>query len=182
METARRYAAVGGFAAWRAPIMGVGIAAGGLLAGEWSIVGFAVILGLVVDAIDRGTVFEASSRGLIRSAAVGGVLVGPARILPWATIEEIATDWRHPHDSTTLVTHVLTRDHDSMVFSTRMGLGAYWALLHDVTARAPRARRTGLTDQVLAETPSGWRPLSVRRTAVIAAIALVALWIVAGGW
>lgn len=180
MEALHRYRAVGGLAAWRAPLLCGGVAVGGALAGEWTVALGVVLVGLALEAMDTAVVFEVSSRGLARGLAVGGVLVGHARSVSWDAVEEIFTRWRRPGDFTVLETVVVTRGRERLTFGTRMGLAAYRSLLTLVVRHAPSARRTGLTEQVLAEVEGRRaRPSLGLRAVVLAGLALLLLWALA---
>jgi hypothetical protein len=152
MDGVRRYPGLGGLAAWRVPLLGGGIALGAAAAGDWVLVVASVVLGIVLEGLDRSVVLEVSPRGLARAFAVGGALVGPARAVAWDRVEEVRTSWRRPRDFTGLVTTVVGGDGADITFGTEMGLKPYSALVVEVVRRAPRARRTGLTERVVAET------------------------------
>jgi hypothetical protein len=173
-EPAPRYRALGGLAGWRVPLVAGVIAAGAVLAGHWTFACMLAAAGLAARSLDRAVVLDVSTMGLSRGVAVAGVFLTPARVIAWRSVDEIATFWRGPRDFTALETVVTSRETGSIHFSSRMGYAAYRALLTEVVRRAPRARRTGLTDELLAETAPTPRRLSARGVAVLVAAALMA--------
>jgi hypothetical protein len=179
-EPARRYRALGGLAGWRVPLIVGVIALGVALAGHWTFACMLAAAGLAARGVDRAVVLDVSTMGLSRGVAIAGAFVTPARVIAWRAVEEIATSWRGPRDFTALETVVTSREAGTIHFSSRMGYAAYRALLAEVARRAPRARRTGLTDEVLAEDAPPVRRMSARVVAVLAvagfllAVALIA--------
>jgi hypothetical protein len=177
MTAPRRYRALGGAATWRRPGLLGGGAVTAAVAGEFTLAVVLVGVWLLLELVDAAVVFEVSSRGLARGLAIRGVIVGHGRVLSWDEVEEIFTRWRRPGDFSVLETVVVATHGEPLTFGTRMGLGPYWALLSNVSGHAPHARRTGLTDEVLAETPSTMASMSPRRRAVIVAGGvLLAVW------
>jgi hypothetical protein len=179
----RHYPSIGGIAAWRIPVLaGVAamIAAGG---GEWAVALTIVGVSVVLGAPRLGRVVDVGPAGLTQGLALGvdGVrppkFLGVPRVLPWGAIEEIGTTWARAGDYTALVTVVRSPGAGTIVFGSAMGLAAYRTLIADIVRRAPQARRTGLTDEVLvdADGRSPWR-WSTERVAVGAAVVLLALW------
>jgi hypothetical protein len=169
MRDARRYPAVGGLAAWRRPALLGGLAVAALVVGEWTVASALAATEIVLELIGAAVLFEVSPRGLARGLALRGVMIGHGRVLAWEAVEEVATRWYRPGDCSMLETIITTRDRERLSFSTRMGLRGYWRLLADVTRHAPHARHTGLTVEVLSESPSVMRPMSPRRRAVLVA-------------
>ncbi len=147
---ARRYHAIGGVTAWRAPL-GFGVLAAVIAVhGEADTAWIVAAAGFVVYQFDRSLVFDVALPALSAGRSVGAALVAP-RTVAWPAVEEITTRWRGPRDFSALDTAVLARDGTVLRFGSRMGLRAYRALLADVVRHAPAARRTGLTDEVLAD-------------------------------
>lgn len=181
LDEPRRYRALGGLAGWRVPLVGGVIALGALLAGHWTFACILAAAGLAARGLDRAVVLDVSAMGLSRGVAVAGAFLGPARVIAWRSVDEIATFWRGPRDFTALETVVSSREAGSIHFSSRMGYVAYRELLADVARRAPGARRTGLTDELLADVAPPPRRLSARALAFVvtgaflAVLALIAL-------
>lgn len=177
MERERRYRVIGGVAAWRFPMVFGFLTAAAAVAGEWTIACVVAATGVVVHAIEHGAVFVISPRGLTRGFLIGSSLVGPPRVVAWASIVEIATSWRGERDYTALDTTVRARDGEVLRFSSRMGLAAYQSLLADVSMRAPAtAVRSGLTEQVLEEAGRpGFRISRAWATAFSVAVVLALL-------
>jgi hypothetical protein len=179
MEVERRYRVVGGVAAWRFPIAFGFLTAAAAGAGEWSIACVLAATGLVAHALEQGAVFAISPRGLTRGFVIGSSFVGPARIVPWASIVEIATGWRGGRDYTALETTVRSRDGIVLRFGSRMGLAAYQLLLAEVHVHAPAtAVRSGLTQQVIDEARQpgfGVSPVWATALSVVVVLALLAL-------
>jgi hypothetical protein len=179
MEVEHRYRVVGGVAAWRVPMVFgfLIIAAAG--AGEWSIACVLVAIGLVVQALEQGAVFVISPRGLTRGFVIASSFVGPAWIMPWASIAEIATGWRGGRDYTALETTVRARDGSVLRFGSQMGLATYQALLAEVHVHAPATTvRSGLTQQVIDEARRpgfGISPVWVTAVSVVVVLTLLAL-------
>lgn len=174
LDEPRRYRALGGLASWRVPLVVGVIALGAALAGHWTFACILAAAGLAARGLDRAVVLDVSAMGLSRGVAVAGAFLGPARVIAWRSVDEIATFGRGPRDFTALETVVSSRDAGSIRFSSRMGYAAYRALLAEVARRAPRARRTGLTDELLAATAPPPRRLSARTLALVVAGAFCA--------
>jgi hypothetical protein len=148
------------------------------LGGDWVAVLGLGAAGLLASRLERAAVIELTTVGLTRETRFAGVLVRPARVLPWHAIEEIRTAWRGPRDFTGLETVVRATSGDHVRFGTRMGLRAYRALVGEVARRARDAARTGLTDQLLSETPTPRRrawPVDVALVVTAAVLLLIAL-------
>lgn len=174
LDEPRRYRALGGLAGWRVPLVGAVIALGAALAGHWTFACILAAAGLAARGLDRAVVLDVSAMGLSRGVAVAGAFLGPARVIAWRSVDEIASFWRGPRDFTALETVVSSREAGTIHFSSRMGYAAYRELLTDVVRRAPRARRTGLTDELLADLAPPPRRLSARTLALIVAAAFLA--------
>ncbi|MGH7279224.1 MAG: hypothetical protein ACREJG_11120 [Candidatus Rokuibacteriota bacterium] len=187
MDDRRHYRSVGGVAAWRVPVLaGIGalVAVGG---DEWTVAAVIAVVAAVVSRARVARVLEVGPAGLAQGIAlgVGGVrplkFIGTPRVVAWRAVDEIETAWVRPGDFTALVTVVRGGDAGAIVFDSAMGLGSYRALVADVARCASHARRTGLTDEVLAEGAggTGWPslPWSPHRVAVAAGVVmLLALW------
>ncbi len=175
----RRYHAIGGVAAWRVPVLFGMLSLSVSVAGEWGVAGLLGLVGLILHGIERSGLLEVSAFGLSQGHGPSGRLLGSARVLPWRGITRIETRWRTPHDFTSLHTVVSGPHVGSITFSSRMGLGAYRALIEDVSRRAPWANQTGLTSQFLAEAcPESPRRLTSRDRGLILAAALLLTWVV----
>lgn len=177
MEVARCYPAIGGVAGWRIPMLAALLTLGTLLNGEWGVAVCLALVGLVGRTLDRAVIFDVSPAGLARGVMLGGRFLTPARVLAWRSIDEITTRWRHERDFTALDTVVTSRDASRVAFSSsRMGFAAYRALLGEVARRAPHARRSGLTDEILAEaaTPRRWQ-LNSRVIAALSGLGVLAV-------
>jgi hypothetical protein len=166
----RRVPTIGGVAAWRLPALAAGLGLGALAVGEWALVCGLAMLGAIATSLDRSTVIELSRTGLARGFTLRGAFLGHARVVPWSAISEVSTIWRAPRDYSVLETFVSTGDGVTIRFSSRMGFAAYRALIEEIVQRAPVARRTGLTEQVLAERH---RPLRTRRRVALGATFVV---------
>lgn len=175
LDEPRRYRALGGLAGWRVPLVGGVIALGAALAGHWTFACILAAAGLAARGLDRAVVLDVSAMGLSRGVAVAGAFLGPARVIAWRSVDEVASFWRGPRDFTALETVVSSREAGTIHFSSRMGYAAYRELLADVVRRAPRARRTGLTDELLADLAPSPRRLSARTLALIVAAAFLAV-------
>jgi hypothetical protein len=179
MEVERRYPVVGGLAAWRFPIVFGFLTAAAAGADEWSVACVLVATGLFAHALEQGAVIAISPRGLTRGFVIGSSFVGPARIVSWESIVEIATGWRGGGDYTALETTVHSRDGVVLRFGSRMGLAAYQVLLADVNMHAPvTAFRSGLTQQVIDEARRpgfGISPVWATALSLVTVLALLAL-------
>jgi hypothetical protein len=80
-----------------------------------------------------------------------GVFGARATVIAWSAVAEVHTDWRRPDGDLALETTVRDQEGRTIRLSTAMGLAAYWACLADIVRYASAARRSGLTDVVLAE-------------------------------
>lgn len=173
---ARRYATIGGVAAWRIPLLAAILAAGALALDAWDLVLAVVIAATAGQGLQRGMIVEVAPAALTRGLTLRGAFLAHASSLAWPAVVEVHTDWCRPRDDSALETTVRGADGTTIRFSTAMGLRAYWACLADVASRATRARRSGLTDAVLAE-PAPARPqlLAALRTAGALALVLLAM-------
>ena len=162
----RQVPTIGGMAAWRLPVLVVVLGACALAAGQWALVCGLAVLGALAASVDRSTVIELSGAGVARGFTLRGAFVGHARMLPWDAISEVTTVWRAPRDYSVLETFVSTEDGATIRFTSRMGFAAYRALIEEIVERAPVARRTGLTEQVLAERH---RPMTTARRLALGA-------------
>jgi len=151
MSDTRSFPALGGAAAWRVVLLFGPPTAVAAAVGEWEAAAALAALGFALDAMDRAVVFEVSPLALVRAVIIAGVHAAPARAIAWDTVDEITTRWRRPRDYTGLETVVTSRSGDRITFGSRMGLRPYCALLTEVVQRAPHARHTDLTDQLLRE-------------------------------
>ena len=154
MASTRRYPMIGRLATWSVPLVCGVLAAALLSKGEWVAAVILCLLAAMLLRLEGTLVCEVSPAGLARGVCVGGAFVGPARVIAWPAVEEIMTDWRGGRDQTLLVTTVQGRDGSTLSFTSTMGLRAYRALVAEVACRAPHARLTGLTAQLLAEMPA----------------------------
>lgn len=152
MGTSLRYRAVGGVAAWRIPVL-CGLILFMVIANdEWAVACIVMAVAFVATSIQRLLVLDVSPTGLCRGLALGPAFLGPAAVLTWSSIAEISSQWRRPRDFTGLETVVVGVDGKTRIaFSSAMGLVTYRGLVAEVVRRAPHARRTGLTEQMLAE-------------------------------
>jgi hypothetical protein len=117
-------------------------------------------------------VVEVSGLGLTRGFILKGRFLGRTTVIAWRAVESVHTDWRCPGDDTALRTTVRDRQGSVIHFTTAMGLRAYWSCLEAVVARAPAARRSGLTDVLLSQAPPSSRNL-VAGAATVGALAMV---------
>jgi hypothetical protein len=172
----RRFAVVGGVAAWRLPVVTALLAAGALALDAWEALAAVVAAGGMAHHICRNLAIEVSPTTLTRGLALRGGFVGHAAVLPWPAVVDVRTDWCRPGDDLALETAILGADGTTIRFSTSMGLRAYWACLAEIAGRATGATRSGLTDTVLAEGPPARRQvLSALTTAGALALVLVAM-------
>ncbi len=151
MERVRRYPTLGGVAAWRIPALASVIIAIASLHGEWLAACFVAVAALVGVRLEGAVVVEVGPAGLTHGFALGRGFLGPAGVLPWRSIDEVQTRWRAPRDFSLLETIVTGHDGRSIRLTSRMGLSAYCEVIGDIVRHAPEARRTGLTDELLAE-------------------------------
>jgi hypothetical protein len=178
---ARRYRALGGILGWGIPAGAGCVLTVTVVVGDFIDILLVAVLGLVATGLERGQVLEATAHGLSREVRIGGVLLYPARVVAWPAVAEIVTRWRRPNDYTTLET-IVSGAGISVRFSTDMGYAAYRALVADIAAHAPAARRTGLTDQLLREPP--WPANGTGRTVafgVALALVILAIWVLTTG-
>jgi len=152
MDGVRRYPAIGGFAACPVPVLFGALAACAAVVADWDVAVALGVLGIALDGLQRAVVLEVSPRGLSRSFAFHGSPLGPSRVVAWSAVDEIVTRWRWPHDFTALETVVVGASGERISFGSVMGIDAYRGLVAEIARRAPEARRTGLTEALLAET------------------------------
>ena len=168
---------IGGMAAWRLPVLVVVLGLCALAAGQWALVCALALMGALATSVDRSTVIELSEAGVARGSTLAGALrgrahLGHAHALSWDAISEVTTVWRAPRDYSVLETFVSTPDGATIRFTSRMGFPAYRALIAEIVERAPVARRTGLTEQVLADRH---RPATTARRVALGATFVVLL-------
>jgi hypothetical protein len=162
----------GGVAAWYLPLMTTALVLGAVGIGVLELTVALGALGLVANMILRGMVLELSPVGLTRGLLLNGSFVGRTTVIAWDAVASMHSEWRRPGDDTALVTTVRDRQGRAIHFTTAMGLGAYWACLAAIAARAPAADCSGLTPAILSSDAPGRR--SVASAAVTAAaLALV---------
>jgi hypothetical protein len=149
----RRYPLVGGFAAWRVPLLTMSLALGGVALDAWGIAVGVVVLGWVGQSLWRSVVIELSPDGLARGLRLDGVFIGRTVSLSWNSVVAVETDWWEPDDHRALETFVRGLDGTTIRISTTMGLQSYWACLAEIVRQAPGAVRPGLTDATLAGGP-----------------------------
>ena len=163
-------------AAWRLPVLVGVLGLCALAAGQWALVCGLALLGALATSLDRSMVIELSETGVARGSTLRGALrggyLGHARALPWDAIIEVTTVWRAPRDYSVLETFISTSGGATIRFTSRMGFAAYRALIAEIVERAPVARRTGLTEQVLADRH---RPATTARRVALGATFVVLL-------
>jgi hypothetical protein len=167
---------VGGGAAWYVPLVTTTLGLGALGLGLLDLAVAVGVLGFVAQSLLRGIVVEISPRGLTRGFLLKGRFLGRVTVMAWDAVASVHTDWRRPGDDTALATTVRDRHGCAIHFTTVMGLRRYWACLAAVAARAPAARRSGLTEALLAQAPPGPQSaLSAAATAGLLGLVIVAL-------
>lgn len=171
----RTYPVIGGVASRGAPLLGALAALGTGVAAGWDLAVAVVLLLTAIAALWPRVVVQVSGAALVRGRRAGRTTVGALVVIPWPRVTTIHTDWRRPGDDTALETVVTGADGAAIRFSSTMGLHAYRACLADVTARAPRARRAGLTEAVLASRSARGELLPAAATAAGLALLLAAL-------
>jgi hypothetical protein len=166
---------LGGIAAWYLPVMTAALGLGAVGIGALELAVALGALGLVAHTIVQSMVLELSPVGLTRGFVLSGRFVGRTTVIAWDAVASVHSDWRQPGDDTALTTTVRDRHGRAIHFTTAMGLGAYWACLAAVTARAPTAHRSGLTMALLSGDAPGRRSvLSAAVTAGILALVIMA--------
>jgi hypothetical protein len=172
----RHVPVIGGLAAWHVPLVAVTLGLGALGLGFVELAVAVGVLGFVAQSLLRGVVVEIAPRGLTRGFCLNGRFLGRTTVMTWRAVASVHTDWRRPGDDTALATTVRDGQGRAIHFTTAMGLRDYWACLASVVARAPGARRSGLTEAILASEPPGRRSfLSAAATAGGLALLILAL-------
>jgi hypothetical protein len=152
------------------------VALGTAVAGAWDATVTAVVVGCVAHGLGRSLAIEIAPGGLTRGLCLNGGFLGPTTTMSWPAIAEIRTEWCRPGDDTAMQTVVRHRDGATIRFSTAMGIARYRRCLGEIADRALGARRSGLTDAILAEPPAGRREtLAAAATAAALGLTLVAL-------
>jgi hypothetical protein len=176
-----RYPVLGGAAAWGLSLLAGLLAAAAVGLRGIDVAGGIAALGWVVHRLSRSMVVETSPTGLTRGLLALGTFRTRTTVIPWRSIVEVRTAWSRPGDDSALETAVRDREGRTIRLSTTMGLAAYWACLAEIVRRAPAAARVGLTDDVLADGPSGRHDL-VAAIRAVAALVLVLAALVAIHW
>jgi hypothetical protein len=155
----RQVPVIGGVAAWHVPLVATTLGLGALGLGLLDLAIAVGVLGFVAQSLLRSVVVEIAPGGLTRGFVLNGRFLGRATAMSWDAVASVHTDWRRPGDDTALATTVRDAHGRAIYFTTAMGLRGYWACLASVTARVPAARRSGLTEALLAGEPPGRRTL-----------------------
>jgi hypothetical protein len=163
---------VGGIASWQLPLLTTTLGLGGLGLGLPELAVGAAVVGFVAYTLLRSIVVEISRRGLTRGFVLNGRFLGRSTVMAWSAVESVHTDWRCPGDDTALRTTVWDCHGSAIHFTTAMGLRAYWDCLVTVVARAPAARRSGLTEALLSQAPPSSRNV-LAGAATVGALAMV---------
>lgn len=172
----RRVPVIGGIAAWPIPVVTATLSLGALGLDLPEIAVAVGVLGLVTQSLLRSVVVEIAPRGLTRGFVLNGRFLGRTTVMAWGAVASVHTDWRRPADDTALATTVRDRQGRVIHFTTAMGLSQYRACLAAVTAGAPAARRSGLTEALLSNEPPGRsHVMSAAATAGALALVIVAL-------
>jgi hypothetical protein len=175
-DSSRIVPVIGGIASWHIPLVATILGLGALGLGLPELAGVVGVLAFVAQTLLRSVVVEVSPRGLTRGLAVNGRFLGRTTVVAWDAVASVHTDWRCPGDDTALATTVRDAQGHAIYFTTAMGLRGYWACLAPVGAHVPAARRSGLTDALLAgEPPSRRTVLSATATAAVLALVIVML-------
>ena len=171
-----RVPVIGGIAAWHVPLVAATLGLSALGLGLLEIAVAVGVLGFVAHSALRSFVVEISPRGLTHGFVLNGRFLGRTTVMAWDAVASVHTEWRRPGDDTALATTVRDGQGRAIHFTTAMGLGRYWACLSAVAAGAPAARRSGLTEALLADPPPGRRSaLSAAATAGVLGLVIVAL-------
>jgi hypothetical protein len=173
----RQFRVAGGIAAWPIPVASGILGLGAMALDALEIALAVALLGFVAQTLWLGRIVETSPVGLTRGFMLSGRFVGRATVIPWNAIASVHTEWRRPGDDTALETIVRDGDGRSIHLSTAMGLQDYWTCLAAIVGSTPLARRSGLTDAVVAEGPPGRRGL-VSAAATAGALALIVVAVV----
>jgi hypothetical protein len=172
----RHVPVIGGLAAWHIPFVASILGLGALGLGLLEVAVGVGVLGFVAQTLLRSVVVEISPRGLTRGFVLNGQFLGRTTVMAWEAVASVHTEWRRPGDDTALATTVRDGHGHAIHFTTAMGLRSYWACLASVGTRAPAARRSGLTDELLANEPPGRRTLlSAAAPAGVLALLIVML-------
>jgi hypothetical protein len=175
-DSIRRLPVIGGIAAWHVPLVATVLALGALGLGLLDLAVAVGLLGFVAQSLLRSVVIEISPGGLTRGFVLHGRFLGRTTVMTWDAVTSVHTDWRRPGDDIALATTVRDGRGGTIHFTTAMGLRDYWACLTFVAACVPAARRSGLTDAVVAGEPPGGRTvLSAATTAGALALLLAVL-------
>lgn len=167
---------IGGIAAWHVPLVATTLGLGALGLGLLDLAVAVGVLGFVAQSLLRSVVLEISPRGLTRGMLVNGRFLGRTTVMAWDVVASVHTDWRRPGDDTALATTVRDTHGRAIHFTTAMGLRGYWTCLISVAGRVPAARRSGLTEALLAgEAPGRRTLLSAAATAGVLALVIVTL-------
>jgi hypothetical protein len=173
---ARCYPLLGGAAAWYLPLLAAAVAVGAAALGALDVALAAAALGWAVRRLTRSVAVEVAPMGLTRGLLGPGAFRACTTVIAWDAVAEVHTQWSRPGDDLALETVVRDRRGRTIRLSTAMGLAAYWACLGEIVRRAPAARRSGITDAVVAEAPPTRHDLvSAMGTAAGLALALAAL-------
>jgi hypothetical protein len=171
-----RYPLLGGAAAWYLPLLGSVLAAGAVAFAAFEVAVVAAGLAWAAHRLTRSLALEISPTGLTRGLLGAGTFRVRTTDMSWSVIVEVHTAWRRPGDDFGLETIVRDREGRTIRLSTAMGLRTYWACLAEIVCRAPAARRSGLTDRVLADgPPARHHVVSALGTAAGLALVLAAL-------
>jgi hypothetical protein len=167
---------IGGIAAWHIPLVATTLGLGALGLGLLELAVGVGVLGFIAQTLLRSMVVEVAPRGLTRGLAVNGRFLGRTTVVAWDAVASVHTDWRCPGDDTALATTVRDGRGHAVYFTTAMGLRGYWSCVASVVAHVPAARRSGLTDALLASGPPSRRTaLSAATTAAVLALGIVML-------
>ena len=149
----RRYPVLGGAAAWLLPLLAAALAAGAAAFQTFDVAIGAAALGWLAHRLTRSIVVEISPMGLTRGLLGPGTFRARTTVMGWGAIAEVHTAWCRPGDDLALETIVSDRQGRTIQLSTAMGLQSYWTCLAEIVRHALAARRTGMTDAVLADGP-----------------------------
>lgn len=171
----RRVPVIGGIAAWPVPVLAAMLGLGAVGLGLLEVAVAIGVVGFVAQSVLRSVVVEIAPRGLTRGVLVNGRFLGRTTVMAWDAVASVHTEWRRAGDDTALATTVRDGQGRTIRFTTAMGLARYWACLAAVVSAAPAARRSGLTEALLADTPPGRQSvLSAATTAALLGLVIVA--------
>jgi hypothetical protein len=171
----RRVPVIGGIAAWHIPVVAATLGLGALGLGLLEMAVAVGVLGFVAQSALRGVVLEIAPGGLTRGFLLNGRFLGRTTVMTWHAVASVHTEWRRPGDDTALATTVRDAQGRAIHFTTAMGLARYWACLAAITAGAPAARRSGLTEALLDAPPGRQSTLSAAATAGLLGLVILAL-------